>query len=120
MARKVVLQSIVICWDSTRDDKHQNYYQPEDTGHLHRYTDAERTRLLEGMVNSLKKLLYNHHYHPEIAYWLPRYIRLRGTKKLSSFARLSPEITRTTKSQDLIAWKDLMEGSLARSILNLQ
>ena len=74
------------------------------------------------MVDSLEQMLYNNnnYYHPEIAYWLPKYIKFRGTNKLSSFTQLSPETTRVTLSKDLIGWKDFTEGKVFHKVFTLQ
>lgn len=44
--------------------------------------DGDRTRLLELMADDLCRWMQTHHTHPELVYWLPRYIKLRGTHSL--------------------------------------
>ena len=61
-----------------------------------------------------------HYAHPEIAYWLPRYIKLRGTRPLSDMPGMSADIKRVARSQDLIPWKDFMEGKLSKEWFSLQ
>ena len=58
--------------------------------------------------------------HPEIRYWLPRYIKLRGTRSLASFPHMSRAMHLIADSQDSIPWKDFMEGKLSKEIFALQ
>ena len=53
-------------------------------------------------------------------YWLPKYILLRGTRKISSFPYLSMEMRKVAASQDLIPWTCFMEGKLSKEIFLLQ
>ena len=62
----------------------------------------------------------DHDTHPDINYWLPRYIKLRGARQLSSFAELSPEIRRFAEVQDSIGWRNFMEGKIARELFSIQ
>ena len=72
------------------------------------------------MADDLEKWLNDNYCHPELAYWLPHYIRLRGTRAFSDFPLLSPAMKRVAASQDLIPWVSFMEGKLSKEILHLQ
>ena len=62
------------------------------------------------MVTTLSAWLHNNYAHPELAYWIPKYILLRGTRQLSDFPYLSAEMRRVAVSQDLIPWTSFMVG----------
>ena len=64
--------------------------------------------------------LDNNYTRRELAYWIPKYILLRGTKKLSDFPYLSPAMKKVACSQDLIPWKCFLEGKLSVEIAKLQ
>ncbi len=72
------------------------------------------------MADKLGEWLDNNYTHPELAYWIPRLIKLRGTRRLSKFPLHSPAMARVVASQDLIPWKVLMEGKLSHDIFSLQ
>ena len=72
------------------------------------------------MADDLGGWLRKNFSHPEIAFWLPRYIKLRGTRRLGDMPGLSPSMKRVAASQDLIPWKDFMEGKISREWFLLQ
>ena len=78
-------QHMVAHWDPTRDGLCPDCNNPERASHLNLCPDADRTRLLHSMADNLEKWLSNNHGHPDLIYWLPRYIKLRGTRQLSDF-----------------------------------
>jgi hypothetical protein len=43
---------------------------------------------------------------PEILYWIPKYILMRGDIPLSAMGSMSPQFKALATSQDLIGWKD--------------
>ncbi len=47
---------------------------------------------------------------PEILYWIPKYILMRGVKSLSDLGIMSPQFKALAHSQDLIGWRDFTEG----------
>jgi hypothetical protein len=63
---------------------------------------------------------------PEILYWIPKYILMRGDKPLSMMGFMSPQFKALANSQDLIGWRDFTEGhilthfhlAMSRSYLN--
>ena len=82
--------------------------------------DLDRTKLLNEMVDKLGEWFSNNYVHPKLAYWIPRYIKLRGTQRIGSFHQLFPEMTWVATSQDIIPWEDSMEGKLSKEIFNLK
>ena len=113
-------QVMVNHWDKSRDGKCPDCGKRETASHLNLCSDPDRTCLLHTMVEKLQTWLDNNYTHPELAYWLPKYILLRGTRKLSSFPYLSMEMRKVAASQDLIPWTCFMEGKLSKEIFLLQ
>lgn len=107
-------------WDNSRDNRCPNCGQVESAAHLNRCPDEWRTRLYRDTVADLQKWLDASDTHPELAYWLPKYALLRGTRRLSSFPYLSADMRRAAEGQDKIPWKDFMEGRVATTVFRLQ
>ena len=52
--------------------------------------DTERTRLLKEQTNDLSKWLdHDNKTEPKLAYWLPKYILMRGDKPFSAMGDMS-------------------------------
>ena len=113
-------QQMAAHWDPTRDGRCPDCQCPEPASHLNLCENTDRVRLQQDMANRLGSWLEKNYAHPELQYWLPRYITLRGTRAFSDFPRLSPEMQRVAASQDLIPWTSFMEGKLSKEIFRLQ
>ena len=113
-------QHMVARWDSTRDGRCPNCGGKEEAQHLMQCPDADRTRLLEVMADDFGRWLSTNHGHPELVYWIPRYIKLRGTRRLEEMPRLTPAFQHVARSQDLIPWRSFMEGKVATALFRLQ
>ena len=113
-------QHMVSLWDSVRDGKCPDCGQEERAIHLNLCPDPDRVRLQGDMADELEGWLRKNFCHCELAYCLPRYIKLRGTRRLSEFPNLSPEMRKVAASQDLIPWTSFMEGKLSKEIFLLQ
>jgi hypothetical protein len=48
--------------------------------------------------------------HLELAYWIPKYILMRGDKPFASLGTMSPKMRALAISQDKIGWRNIMEG----------
>ena len=83
---------MVAQWDASRDVKYQNCPQQEMTTHLNLCGDPERTRLLNEMADKLGGWISDNYAHPELAYWIPCYIKLHGTRRFSIFHQVLPEM----------------------------
>jgi hypothetical protein len=57
---------------------------------------------------------------PEILYWIPKYILMRGDKPLSEMGFMSPQFKALTKSQDLIGWREFTEGYISTHFYRIQ
>ena len=113
-------QSMVAHWDRTRDGKCPNCQRRENAHHLNLCPNKDRTDLLFDMARDLEKWMLDNYSHLELAYWIPRYIMLRGTRQLADFPAHTPEMLCVAVSQDKIPWKDFMEGKLSKEIFSLQ
>ena len=56
----------------------------------------------------------------ELKYYLPKYILLRGTRSMASLGPMSLVMRRAAEAQDLIGWREFMEGKVADRIGGLQ
>ena len=91
-------------WDKTASSKCPNCRQlHEDAGHLNRCKDPGHIRLLEEKLLHLQHWMEEHHTHPELAYWIPRYIGQRGHKtfaELPEADKMSPIMRSVGVAQD--------------------
>ena len=51
---------------------------------------------------------------PELAFWIPKYILMRGTKNFPDMGLMSPQMRRLARSQDKIGWRNFMEGRISK------
>jgi len=73
------------------------------------------------MAEKLGTWLSKNQAHPELTYWIPKYIKLRGIQQLSEFTGgLSADMTQVAASQEVIPWTSFMEGKISTEILTLQ
>jgi hypothetical protein len=57
---------------------------------------------------------------PEILYWIPKYILMRGVKSLLDLGIMSPQFKALAHSQDLIGWRDFTEGYISTQFYEIQ
>ena len=50
--------------------------------------------------------------NPEIWYWIPKYILMRGSKPLAEMGFMSPQFKALAISQDIIGWREFTEGHI--------
>ncbi len=75
--------------------------------------DTSRTQLLGKNVADLAAwMLHNDQTDPEILYWIPKYILMRGDIPLSAMGSMSPQFKALATSQDLIGWRDFTVGHI--------
>ena len=72
------------------------------------------------MVDNFSKWISSNYAYPDITYWIPKYIKLRGIKKLGGFLMLPIAMRPIAATQDLILWTCFMGGKMSRDILLLQ
>ncbi len=79
--------------------------------HLMLCSNEDRTRLLIESVSKLTEwMARDNKTDPEILYWIPKYILMRGVKSLLDLGIMSPQFKALAHSQDLIGWRDFTEG----------
>ncbi len=49
----------------------------------------------------------------ELAYWIPKYILMRGDKPSADMGAMSPCMKALAQSQDMIGYRDFMEGHIS-------
>jgi hypothetical protein len=85
------------------DKQCPNCRQRETAAHLMLCPDDGRTRLLvENVDKSSTWMSQGNKTDPEILYWIPKYILMRGDKPLSMMGLMSFQLKALANSQDLI------------------
>jgi hypothetical protein len=89
--------------DLPPDERCPNCGRQETAAHLMLCPNDNHTRLLVENVDELTKwMLQEKQMDPEILYWIPKYILMRGDKPLSTMRFMSPQFKVLAASQDLI------------------
>jgi hypothetical protein len=57
---------------------------------------------------------------PEILYWIPKYILIRGSKPLLEMGFMSPQFKLLAKRQGLIGWRNFTEGYISTHFYPIQ
>lgn len=103
------------------DNKCPNCGMVEKAEHLNICPSENRTRLLKEGVEKLADWLEkDDKTHPELAYWIPVYIMHRGTRQWTALGNMSAEVRRVAAAQDIIGWREFMEGKVAKEMATLQ
>ena len=77
--------------------------------------------LLDESVRDLEQWMEkNDNTNAELAYWIPKYIRSRGRLKFCELGTMSTPMERIARDQDIIGWKNFMEGRVCQSIAQIQ
>ena len=80
-----------------------------------------RSRLFKEMCESLEVWLHQGgKTEPELAYWIPKYVEGRGSLRFQDLGTMSPEMSSLAREQDVIGWKNFMEGRISRKFYNIQ
>ena len=58
--------------------------------------------------------------YSEIAYWVPKYILCRGTRKFGELGAMSPRMRQLAASLDRIGWRNFMEGRVSKHFYSIQ
>ena len=57
---------------------------------------------------------------PEIAYWVPKFLLLRGSTRFGSLGAMSTAMQRLANSQDEIGWREMLEGMVSKEFREIQ
>jgi len=96
------------------DERCPNCGRRETADHIMLCPHEDRTRLLADTTEDLSKWLTQEHLTDlELAYWIPKYILMRGDKPFASLGTMSPRMRALAISQDKIGWRNFMEGCIS-------
>ena len=83
--------------------------------------NEDKTRLLTNTTNDLSEWLSQDGLaNLELAYWIPKYILMRGDKAFASLGTMSPRMRALASSQDKIGWRNFMEGCISTHFYFIQ
>jgi hypothetical protein len=103
------------------DERCPNCGRRETAAHLMLCPDEDRTRLLIENVEKLSKWLdTDSRTDPELAYWIPKYILMRGNKPFLTLGYMSSKLKALAESQDQIGWKNFTEGHISTHFYKIQ
>jgi hypothetical protein len=103
------------------DKRCPNCRRWEMAAHLMLCPDNKCTRLLVKNVDELTTWMsQDNRTDPEILYWIPKYILIRGDKLLSTMGFMSPQFKALATSQDHIGWRDFTEGHISAHFCTIQ
>jgi hypothetical protein len=103
------------------DERCPNCRSWEMATHLMLCPNNNRTRLLVENVDQLITWMsQDNRIDPEILYWIPKYILMRGDKPLSTMGFMSPQFKALATSQDLIGWRDFTEEHVSTHFYAIQ
>ena len=93
----------------------------ERADHLCKCPSAARSSLLEESVLDLEQWMEkDNNTDAELRYWIPKYIRGRGHLKFSELGRMSSDVEEVARDQDVIGWRNFMEGRVCLKIADVQ
>jgi len=96
-----------------QDKRCPNCGRWESAAHLLLCPSEDRTQLLIDNADELEKWLEKDgNTDQELAYWLPKYILMRGNKPFADMGAMSPRMKALAQSQDKIGYRNFMEGHI--------
>lgn len=100
------------------DDRCPNCLQPGETStHLNLCPAEGRVQLFEECVEDLEKWMeQDNRTDSELAYWIAKYILMRGKKPFAELGPMSPSMLQIARCQDIIGWQQFMEGRITTEI----
>jgi hypothetical protein len=103
------------------DERCPNCGRRESAAHILVCPNDDRTRLLVETTDELCDWLNQEHLTDlELAYWIPKYILMRGDKPFASLGAMSPRMRALAASQDKIGWQNFMEGCISTHFYFIQ
>ena len=104
-----------------QDERCPNCGRQEKAAHLLLCPSEDRTQLLIDNVDELEKWLEKDgSTDQELAYWLPKYILMRGDKPFADMGAMSPRMKALAQSQDKIGYRNFMEGYISIHLYEIQ
>ena len=111
---------MVAYWGKTRDGNCPDCGMREDGAHLIRYPSHSRTTLLHEQVEDFVRWIESNDTSSEVSFWVSKYILLRNTQKLSSFANILESMKHFAAEQDAIIWRKFTEGRISKALFEVQ
>jgi hypothetical protein len=104
-----------------KDERCPNCGRWETAAHLLFCPSEDRTQLLIDNADELEKWLEKDgSTDQELAYWIPKYILMRGDKPFAEMGSLSPRMKALAQSQDKIGYRNFMEGYISIHFYKIQ
>jgi hypothetical protein len=93
----------------------------ETAAHLLLCSNKDRTQLLIDNTDKVGQWLERDNIiDPELAYWIPKYILMRGNKPFTDMGAMSPGMKALAQSQDNIGYCNFMEGYILIHFYQIQ
>ena len=93
----------------------------ETAAHLCLCPNEDRVRLFTEGVDQLSKWLEGSgKTNLELQYWIPKYMKYRGTRRFQDMGQMSPNMRALAVSQDKIGWRNFMEGRVSKEFYQMQ
>jgi hypothetical protein len=103
------------------DKQCPNCRRRETAMHIMLCPDKDHTKLLTENVDELIEwMAQDNRTDPEILYWIPKYILMRGDKPLSEKGAMSHQFKALANSKDLIGWRDFTKGYISTHFYEIQ
>jgi hypothetical protein len=112
------------------DDRCPNCHCPEErASHLNLYPSLLQTRQFLESVADLEKWLTRDHTHPEISFWVPRYLKAQARTTFcdlinyapcSACLAMSSQMKALALGQDNIGWTHMLEGKISGHFHTIQ
>jgi hypothetical protein len=107
--------------EMTPDERCPNCGRRKTAAHLMLCPEKDRMRLLiDSMVKLCRWMEADEKMDPELAYWIPKYILMRGDKPFLALGYMSPKLKTLAESQDKIGWRNFTEGHISIHFYEIQ
>lgn len=112
----------MVRYGQSDDDRCPSCWRAKERAeHLCICPSEQRTQLYLDNVQELELWIEsNDSTSPELAYWTAKYLHGRGGISFSEFEPLSPEMTKLAHSQDMIGWRNTLEGRVSKHFYIIQ
>jgi len=109
------------------DDRCPNCLAPEERAqHLNVCPSVHRTKQFLESVKELEDWLCKDNTHPEIAFWVPLYLKARGRERFENLVHyrrnliMSSQMKMVAVGQDRIGWHHFLEGKITGHFRGMQ
>lgn len=92
----------------------------ERSDHLNKCTDIGRTALFDESVSKLESWMGRKQTEPELAFWIGRTLRLRGSLQGIMWDKMSEAVRGVIEDVFRIGWVEFLHGKIPQSMTSLQ